>query len=85
MVATFADVFDELILLRVERRVERILVARAEQSSLERAVLSDAARRLTARVDFGFDLAQLIESGYEEPMQSGAPALRDGWWERTAN
>ena len=84
MIATFADVFDELIVLRVERRVERILVARAEQSSLERAALIDATRRLTARVDFGFNLARLIARGYEEPMQSGAPVLLDGG-ENTVN
>ena len=77
MIATFADVFNELIVLRVERRVERILVARGEQGSLERAALIDATRRLTARLDFGFDLARLISRGYEEPMQSGAPVLRD--------
>ena len=84
MVATFADVFNELIVLRVERRVERILVARAEQSSLERAALIDATRRLTARVDFGFGLAGLIARGYEEPRQSGAPVLLDGG-ENTVN
>jgi len=78
MVATFADVFDELILLRVERRVERILVAPAERRSLERATLIDATIRLTERVDFGFDLARLIERGYQQPMLSGVPVLRDG-------
>jgi spermidine synthase len=77
MVATFADVFGEVSLLRVEGGAGQILVASADQRPMERAILIDAARRLTERADLGFDLAQLIERGYEKPTHREAPVLRD--------
>ncbi len=76
MVATYGAVFEDVHLVKVPGRDQRILVAPAE-GQLERAALVQAARSLAARVDLGFDLPALVEQGYERPELRAAPVLED--------
>jgi spermidine synthase len=79
MVATYQAVFDEVHLLRVPQRAQRILVAGDGTRRLDRAALVQAARALEDRTELGFDLAGLVSAGYEATTASSAaaPVLRD--------
>jgi spermidine synthase len=77
MVATYAAVFDEVHLIRVGSRDQRILVAGTGARPLDRTKLTAAARSLSARTELGFDLVQMVESGYEVYRAAGARVLRD--------
>lgn len=77
MVATYQATFEQVRLLRVPRRAQRILVAGRDDRRLERGALVEAARWLAQRADLGFDLPGLVEDGYESPSPFAAPVLRD--------
>jgi spermidine synthase len=77
MVATYADVFDEVHLIRVADRRQHILVAAAGGRRLDRQSLASAARRLAAGATLGFDLTAMVDTGYEAYVTSGAPILYD--------
>lgn len=77
MVATYQSVFDEVHLIRVPRHAQRILVAGSASRDLDKPVLVWAARALGQRTDLGFDLAGLVESGYERPARRRAEVLDD--------
>jgi spermidine synthase len=77
MLATYDAVFDELHLLRVPARSQRILVAHAATRSLDRDAIAAAAQDLAARADLGFDLARLVRDGYEPLPVVEAPILED--------
>lgn len=81
MLATYLAVFDEVHLVEVPRRSQRILVGGSGERSLDRPALVSAARALAERVELGFDLPGLVESGYESPPAPRAPILED---QRTA-
>jgi spermidine synthase len=77
MLATYAAVFDQVHLLRVPQRSQRILVAGPAARPLDRPALVNAAQTLAQRVELGFDLTQLVESGYEAAPPVDAPVLED--------
>lgn len=77
MLATYAAAFSQVHLVRVGGREQRILIAGSPGRSLDRAALARAAHVLEARVQLGFDLQQLVESGYEPLPPAAAPILRD--------
>lgn len=77
MVATYASVFEDVHLIRVPGRRQRILVAGTGRRQLDGPYLAAAAARLAADTPLGFDLAAMINSGYEAYAPSGAPPLRD--------
>jgi len=78
MVATYEAIFDQVHLVRVPRRAQRILVAGGSERRLDRGALVQAARAFARQAELGFDLAALVEAGYEAPGPSAAPVLRDG-------
>lgn len=77
MLATYAAVFDQVHLLRVPRRAQRILIAGAANVPLDHAALVRSSRALADRVALGFDLPALVERGYEAIRRQGAPVLHD--------
>jgi spermidine synthase len=78
MLATYDAVFDDVRLLDVPQRAQRILVAGDGTRPLDRAALVAGARGLAQREAVGFDLAALVESGYELPaVPPGTTVLRD--------
>jgi spermidine synthase len=77
MLATYAAAFEQVHLVRVRGREQRILIAGSAGRSLHRAALARAAHVLEVRAQFGFDLQQLVESGYELLPAADAPVLRD--------
>lgn len=77
MLATYDAVFEEVHLVRVPRRSQRILIGATGARPLDRAALADAARSLAARVELGFDLPALVEDGYEPVPAVDAPVLED--------
>jgi spermidine synthase len=78
MVATYADVFDQVHLVGVGRLRQRILVAGPAGRPLHRDALVAAARDLAARAPLGFDLAAMVAEGYAGAATVAAPVLRDG-------
>jgi spermidine synthase len=78
MLATYDAVFEQVHLVRVPRRAQRILVAGAAEVRLDRDALVGASRALAARADLGFQLAPLVRRGYEPLPRITAPVLRDG-------
>lgn len=83
MLATYVAVFDEVHLLEVPRRAQRILVGGAGDGEMDRATLVSAARALAERVELGFDLPGLVEGGYEAVPVLAAPVLEDGRADRS--
>lgn len=81
MLATYVAVFDEVHLVEVPRRAQRILVGGSGERPLDRAALVRSARELAERVELGFDLPGLVEDGYEPVPAPEAPVLED---QRTA-
>jgi spermidine synthase len=77
MVATYRDVFDEVHLVRVGTGVQRILIAGPASRQLGRAALASASHDLAGRTELGFDLAELVRRGYEEPSGRQGQILED--------
>lgn len=77
MLATYRSVFPDVHRIRVPGRGQRIVLAGAGPRRLVRAALVAAARALAERVELGFDLADLVESGYEDRPAPPAPILQD--------
>ncbi|HEX2167392.1 MAG TPA: fused MFS/spermidine synthase, partial [Longimicrobiales bacterium] len=77
MLATYVAVFDEVHLMEVPQRSQRILVGGSGARPLDQAALVSAARELAERVDLGFDLPELVEEGYEPVPVVEAPVLED--------
>jgi spermidine synthase len=77
MVATYAAVFEQVHFVRVGGRSQTILVAGSGARPLDGASLAAAARTLAAETRLGFDLARLVESGYEPLRATRAPLLED--------
>lgn len=77
MVATYRDVFPEVVLLDVPLRRQKILVAGPE-SLLARDSLLARVRALVSRNDPGFRLEGLVRGGYERARRVDAPVLVDG-------
>jgi spermidine synthase len=77
MLATYAAVFDQVHLVRVPQRTQRILVAGPATRPLDRPAVVRAVQALTERVELGFDLTRLVEDGYERPPRVDAPVLED--------
>ena len=77
MLATYDAVFEDVHLVRVGRRPQRILIGGSGQHrQLSRSVLIRESEALAERVDLGFDLPRLIAEGYEKP-----PELLGRWAE----
>jgi spermidine synthase len=77
MLATYAAVFDQVYLVRVPQRAQRILVAGPATRPLDRPAVVSAVQALTERVELGFDLTRLVEDGYEPAPRVAAPVLED--------
>ena len=77
MVATYAEVFDQVHLLDVPGRSQRILLAARSDRPLDRDALVEAARTLASDVDLGFDLAGLVEAGYRRAPDRNGRILED--------
>jgi spermidine synthase len=77
MLATYAAVYPQVRLLRVERHRQIIVLAAGADRALDRATLVAHARELATRAVLGFDLVARIENGYELPPPVEAPVLED--------
>ena len=78
MLATYNAVFDDVHLVHVGRRAQRILIAApGPHRRLTRSRLIHASQVLADRVELGFDLPALVAQGYEKPPERTAPALED--------
>lgn len=77
MLATYVAVFDEVHLVKVPRRSQRILVGGTGARQLDRDSLLEAAQSLTRRVELGFELPELVRDGYEPVPVVEAPVLED--------
>jgi spermidine synthase len=77
MLATYDAVFDDVRLLRVPGGSQRILLAGSSGTALDRRVLMSAVRALAIEVELGFDLAAMVDRGYEAHRPSGLPPLED--------
>jgi spermidine synthase len=77
MVATYAAVFDNVVLLRVSGRPQVVLVAAPAGRSLDRSALVTAARSLMDRTALGFDLSALVAEGYDTLPGQRARVLHD--------
>jgi spermidine synthase len=77
MLATYHAVFDQVHLVRVEGTAQRILVAGSAARRLDRAAMLQASRDLARRAELNFDLAALVERGYQRASAPDAPVLRD--------
>jgi spermidine synthase len=77
MLATYQAVFQQVHLVRVPGRSQRILIAGATREPLDRPALVAASRLLALRVDLGFDLPRLVSRGYQVPAVPAAPVLED--------
>jgi spermidine synthase len=77
MVATYRAVFEEMALVRVSGRAQVILLA-SDGMTLDSASIHPGVRRLQAEAQLGFDLASLVEQGFDEPPAGpAAPILED--------
>ena len=77
MIATYDIVFDDVHLIDVPRRSQRILLASQSSRPLDEAALVAAARSLANNADLGFDLTALVEAGYRPVGETRAPVLED--------
>lgn len=77
MVATYVAVFDEVHMVRVPRRDQRILVTGPGTRGLDGEALANRARELARDRELGFDLPTLVEKGYEVAPAPAAPVLED--------
>jgi spermidine synthase len=77
MLATYSAVFEEVQLIGVGGRSQKIVVAGDGSRRLDRGVLADAVRGLSQRADLGFDMYRLVMDGHEELPAVSAPVLRD--------
>jgi spermidine synthase len=77
MLMTYRTVFEQVHLLRVPRRAQRILIAGPAGRTFDRAALLRAARDFARRVELGFDLPALVVNGYEAAPRVRAPVLED--------
>jgi len=77
MVATYAAVFEQVRLLRVPGRNQRILVAGGVRVPVDREALVAAAGALGARAPLGFNLAAMVTAGWEGRPDVNAPILED--------
>jgi spermidine synthase len=77
MLATYDAVFDGIHLLRVPQRRQRILIAGPGVDQADVGTIADAAGALQQRVRLGFDLRQLVLTGYERLPAVSAPVLED--------
>ncbi|MEX2571250.1 MAG: fused MFS/spermidine synthase [Gemmatimonadota bacterium] len=77
MLATYDAIFDEVHSIRVGRTIQRIIIAGDTVDGMNQEDLEAAAGRLTSRVDLGFDLSDLVRSGYEGVAGATAPVLSD--------
>jgi spermidine synthase len=77
MLATYVAVFEEVQVIGVGGRDQKIVIAGDGSRTLDRASLADAVRALSQRVDLGFDMFRLVMDGYEELPALRAPVLRD--------
>lgn len=76
MLATYRAVFEELRLIRVPARTQRILIA-TSGGRLPRAAVVRAAQALERRAQLGFGLARLVASGWQAVPAVDAPILED--------
>jgi len=77
MLATYDAVFDDVHRIAVPGRRQEIVVASAATRALDRTTLVNVARAFAGRVELGFDLAGLVEGGYESLPRSHASVLDD--------
>lgn len=78
MLATYDSVFEDVHLVRVGRRAQRILIAApGPQRRFSRSRLIHASRGLAERAELGFDLPGLVAEGYERPSERTVPVLDD--------
>lgn len=77
MVATYAAAFEQVRLLRVPGRNQRILVAGREGVPLDREAVQAATETLAGRAALGFDLAGMVAAGWEGSPAMDAPILED--------
>lgn len=85
MLATYDSVFDDVHLVRVGGRAQRIVIAGSGQDRrLSRSKLIHVSQVLARRVELGFDLPRLIADGYEKPPERRAPVLDDKHGERSS-
>ena len=78
MVRTYQSVFEQLYVLEVEGRGNRILIALPHKRPIERDDLVQRARKLAKARQFGFDLADCAAAGFhglEEPNTRGSVLL----------
>jgi spermidine synthase len=75
MVETYRAVFDQVALIRVERRPQVILVAAHAERPLDRDALVSAAQSFMQHVGSDFDLSALVAEGYDTLPGRGAPVL----------
>lgn len=84
MVATYLDVFENVVLIDVPRRRQQILLAVPARGALDRGAVIAAARRFDRAIqrpgfEPGFYLEPLVRDGYSTPASpAGVRILRDG-------
>ncbi len=76
MLATWQAVFPEVRLVDVRGRRQKALVA-GEAGSLGRDGMLQGVRALQAEREVGFDLAGIVDRGWEDPGEPEAGVLRD--------
>jgi spermidine synthase len=77
MLATYVAAFEEVQLIGVGGRSQKIVVAGDGRRRLDRGIVLDAVLALSQRVDLGFDMYRLVIDGYEKLPAVSAPVLRD--------
>lgn len=65
MVRTYRSQFEELAVLEVRGAGNKILIALPRRAGLSKSFLVERSRRLNAEQQFRFDLAELVDFGYE--------------------
>jgi spermidine synthase len=79
MVRTYQEVFDELVVLEVPGTTNRILLALSRKQALDRAMLSQLARKTATEKHFEFDLGEIGEDQFSLSTRKSASGrvLRD--------
>jgi spermidine synthase len=78
MVATYDAAFREVHLVRVRPGSQRILIATNRAEPLSGGSIYRSAEAFSERVSLGFDLAALVDRGYEGRGRGRGAVLRDG-------
>jgi spermidine synthase len=79
MVRTYAEVFEQILMLNVAGQVNVILFALPRAQAVRRDELAERARRIAQAKGFRFDLGELVASGFVDAphTHAGAHLLRD--------